>query len=78
MARLDGNLVILVSWKVSFPIAGSWNWMIFVVPSNPKPFCSSLNLTTAEVTHEISECCSSFECLAYLLVSNLNNSHFPC
>lgn len=43
----------------------------------PKPFGSSLNLTAAEVTRGISECCSSFEGQAYLLVSNLQQFLFP-
>ena len=43
-ARLDGALSNLVWWKVSLPMAGGWNYMIFKVPSNPNhsmilPFC---------------------------------------
>ena len=31
-ARLDGALGNLGEWKVSLPMAGGWNWMIFAVP----------------------------------------------
>ena len=34
-ARLDGTLSTLVWWKVSLPMAGAWNWMIYKVPPNP-------------------------------------------
>jgi len=34
-ARLDGALSNLGWWKVSLPMAGGWNQMIFKVPSNP-------------------------------------------
>ena len=34
-ARLDGALGNLVWWKVSLPMAESWNRMHFRVPSNP-------------------------------------------
>jgi len=34
-ARLDGALSILDWWKVSLPKAGSGNYMIYKVPSNP-------------------------------------------
>jgi len=37
-ARLDGALSNLVWWKVSLPMAGGWNQMIFKVPSSP--YCS--------------------------------------
>jgi len=33
--RLDRALSNLVWWKVSLPMAGGWNWMIFKAPSNP-------------------------------------------
>jgi len=34
-ARLDGVLSNLVSWKVSLPMAGGLDRVIFKVPSNP-------------------------------------------
>jgi len=34
-ARLDTALSNLVWWKVSLPMPGSWNEMIFKVPLNP-------------------------------------------
>jgi len=34
-ARLDGALSNLVQWKLSVPMAGRLNEMIFKVPSNP-------------------------------------------
>jgi len=33
-ARLDGALSNLVWWKVSLPMAGGWNRMIYKIPSN--------------------------------------------
>jgi len=40
-ARLDGALSNLVWWKVSLPMAGGWNEMIFKIPFQPKPFYDS-------------------------------------
>ena len=37
-AGLDGALSNLVWWKVSLPMAGGWNQVIFKVPSNPNHF----------------------------------------
>jgi len=34
-AGLDGALSTLVWWKVSLPMTGGWNQMIYKVPSNP-------------------------------------------
>ena len=33
MARWDGALGSL-NWWVALPVTGSWNWMVFKVPSN--------------------------------------------
>jgi len=34
-ARLNGALSNLISWKVSLPVAGGWNDIIYKVSSNP-------------------------------------------
>ena len=34
-ARLDGAFRNLVSWEVSLPTSGGWNWMAYNVLSNP-------------------------------------------
>ena len=37
-ARLDGTLSNLGWWKVSLPMTGGWNYVIYEVPSNPNPW----------------------------------------
>jgi len=37
-ARLDRALSTLLWWKVSLPMVGGWNWVIYKVPSNPNRF----------------------------------------
>ena len=32
--RLDGALGSLIQWVATLPMSGSWNQMIFMVPSN--------------------------------------------